>query len=265
MLSKIKKHAKQIHKHAKKHKHKVKHAKYGLKILVGALIAAVAIFSIPKIHHKLLKSYVTNKLVYVTNLDGSHGGTGFHVKAKSGKVYIMTNAHVCDGVGKDGNVFVSLENSERPMQRKIIESSVFTDLCLIEPLEGINGLDLASSVESSDIVYSVGHPALYPSTLSSGEIISEQMITIPVSLDTDNCTLPKNKIVTVQTFFGPMDACAIVIRGYLTNIVSMPGSSGSPVVNARGQVIGVIFAGRGDTNWSSLVSLVEVKKMLELR
>lgn len=262
MLKQIKK---QVSKQIKKHKQKARHLKSGLKILLAILIAATTIFSVPKLHHKLLKNYVTNRLVYVTNLDGSRGGTGFHVKAESGKVYIMTNSHVCDGVGKDGSVFVSLENSDRPMQRRIIESSVFTDLCLVEPVEGVEGLSLASSVENSDIVYSIGHPALYPSTLSSGEIIAEQMITIPVSLDVDNCNLPKNKIIAINTFFGPMDVCAIVIRGYLTNIVSMPGSSGSPVVNATGNVVGVIFAGRGDTNWSSLVSLVEVRKMLETR
>lgn len=256
---------KQIKKQIKKHKQKVKCLKTGLKAILTALLVATVIFSVPKIHQKVLKSYVTNRLVYVTNLDGSRGGTGFHVKAASGKIYIMTNSHVCDGIGKDGNVFISLENSDRPMQRKIIENSIFTDLCLIEPIEGVAGLSLASSVENSDIVYSIGHPALYPSTFSSGEIISEQMITVPVSFDVDSCALPKNKIISLNTFFGPINVCAIVVRGYLTNIVSMPGSSGSPVVNATGKVIGVIFAGRGDTNWSSLVSLFEVRKMLESR
>lgn len=239
--------------------------KLTLKFLILASLILSLPIAVPSIYRKVLKNYVTGKLVYVVDINMGRGGTGFHVKGKSGKTYIMTNSHVCDGVGKNGNIFILTENSSLPVQRRIIENSVYTDLCLIEPIEGIEGLSLSSGVSTGDIVHSIGHPSLYPSTMNSGEIITETFITIPVSFDTENCNLPKNKIVKARTFFGEMEMCAISVRSYLTNIESLPGNSGSPVVNSYGNVVAVLFAGRNDNHWAILVSLKEIKTMLETR
>lgn len=65
---------------------------------------------------------------------GTRGlGTGFHVKAKSGKTYILTNFHVCFLADKNGYMNAL---TDKTFQRvKVIRRSNFTDLCLLTPVK----------------------------------------------------------------------------------------------------------------------------------
>jgi len=220
----------------------------------------VIVFKLPELHDNYIRYFVGSKVVYITNEAGNSGGTGFHIKAPSGKVYILTNAHVC-GLAQDGQLFIHAEDDSRPIPRKVIEVSGFTDLCLVEPLPGYSGLTLGSEPHAGQDIEIVGHPQLYSLTKTKGQIIDERFIRV---LDPENekCDLPKNKKVTISTFFGDFDdVCIVEIKAYSSNAASLPGASGSPVVDFYGHVVAVNFAGN-QANWGFFVTFKDVVTFL---
>jgi len=238
--------------------------KYLLNVLLITVIATLVVISGPPIHYKMLRSYVADNVVRVTNEDGSSGGTGFHVIAPSGKTYILTNSHVC-GVSEDG-VTVTIVKRDRKYIKKIVKDSEFTDLCLIEPLGGMTGLSVSYRASLGEVLAVVGHPSLFDITMSRGELISEQMVKVfshylPIDKDgkmlTNDCEQPKHTIE--EGLWGT--ACIVNVQAYLSNIQILPGNSGSPLINFYGGVVGVAFAGTG-ANWGLFVTIEDINEFL---
>lgn len=228
------------------------------------LLTALMILKLPELHYSLLRSYVSSKVVKITNQTLNHGGTGVHVKTPHGSTFILTNAHVCR-VAENGFVWVTSEEGIT-IPRRVIESSNFTDLCLIEGMPGKSGLSLGNEPEVGDIEAVIGHPKLMPTTVSRGEIIGttevdvmDHVITDP---DSDRCDMPKNKIEEIMSMFGLVRICLIHIKAYLSNIVILPGNSGSPMVNKYGSLVGLAFAGDDDVHWGCIVILSDIEKFL---
>lgn len=228
------------------------------------LILVVSI-NYPNWHRMYLRNSTQKSVVKITNKLGNSGGTGFHIKSPSGKVYILTNGHVCE-LSQDGIIFIT-DDYNRQIPRQIIEESDITDLCLIEALPDYKGyLTVGSESELGDIVYPIGHPALMPTTMSQGEVIGFNEISVLTGIilsqeDADKCSAPKNKIEKAETFLGTLEFCTIHIKAGMTNSQILPGSSGSPVVNYWGHLTGVIFAGNA-ANWGFYVTLKDVKEFL---
>lgn len=244
-----------------------------------AVVMLVSLARLPELHRRILRDKVGAKVYKMTPGDGTFsGGTGFAVKATSGTTYIVTNDHVCKGVGIDGSILVT-DVDGKSMKRQIIEESEYTDLCIVEAPPGVEGLTLGSAPDIGDWVYAVGHPALRDNTLTQGEIIETEDISIPEGpmswinpetgeeevideadggITEEMCSAPKNtkEYIEIQSFFfsATVKYCFTVTRdAYNTNMQIQGGSSGSPVVNYWGNVIAVVFAG-DRMGWGSFVS-----------
>lgn len=236
-----------------------------LAVLAAFIISAT--YMVPRLHYNWLRKNVASQVVKITNEEANHGGTGFHVKTPSGKVVIMTNAHVCDGVKNDKNeVFIS-EDGTKPVARHILEISKTSDLCVVEPLDNKAGLEVKDKEPYGEIVYVVGHPKLRPITMGYGELTGKETVDV---LDhfinpkdkNDKCDLPKQKVKEVPFFFWKLKGCFIHIESNMSNISILPGNSGSPLVTDTGKVIGVAYASSSDDNWGNFVKLSDVKDML---
>lgn len=196
--------------------------------LFTAIAFAIVVFS-QEAHQAYLMHKVGKQVVLIVHPEG-HAGTGFYVQAPSGLVYIVTNKHVC-GNSKPGEIVgVSDDNSRRIIPRRVLETSQLGDVCIIEGLPGHEGLTLGSAAEVGDSVYSLGHPLAGPLDFQHGYIKQ-------------------------RTFY---EGEAI----FLTNLYIFPGSSGSPVFDKYGNVVGIIAMYQEQTKWGIGVDLSLIVELL---
>ena len=255
--------------------------------IVSAIIALIVLsVKSPEIHGHWLRQKVGSKVYIISDKLGGGGGTGFAVMAPSGRSYILTNDHVC-GISKDGRSVLVSNEEGLSIRRAIVARSEYTDLCLVESVPGVEGLKVGEEPDIGQIVASIGHPSLMPITLSRGEIIGAEDVVIPIGLISislpngeraqvppseggilpEDCMLPKHQqidvMVGVSIFVLPGTVCATVTKkAYRTNMQIQPGSSGSPVVNFFGNIVGVVFAG-DRASWAGVVSYRDVVRFLK--
>jgi hypothetical protein len=237
----------------------------------------------PFAHKRLIREYVGNRTVLI-QLDGKQG-TGFMVKGKSGKNYIMTNRHICD-IGKKiqitDNLDVAISYSKLPVyvegklmpylqEVRITNSS--HDLCLIEGIpDDTRSLNISGSLKIGDTVGIVSHVHGWPLSLFMGEYIGSKEISVVMGSKLGRTDCYEEPIIPVS--FGPktvldiltdsMTPCVFRAEASRITTYGAGGASGSPMVDLFGSVVGVMFAGSRESVFSSAaVPLYEVKKLLD--
>lgn len=240
---------------------------------IKALSAAIVLLSVgslimnaQRLHKDFIRSMVSDKVFMLTNSENTSGGTGFLVEAPSGKSYIVTNSHVCNIPGKQ--LFTEMEG--RRVKLRIREVSRFTDLCLVEQPGNLSGLDLASSIAIGEQVGIMGHPRLFPLTLSVGEYVGD-LKNLEMPLLEGECPADlegpmATKTVKFMSFFGEVEVVVCMLTVPVANISTakaLGGSSGSPVVNFWGNIVGVVFGGLTDNNDALVIPLEHLRDFLK--
>jgi S1-C subfamily serine protease len=235
--------------------------KKGTKLLLaGALafvVGAYMVLKAPQFHANYLRNKVGSRVATVLKTDQRGGGTGFFVKAASGKTVLLTNAHVCRLADSRKQLLVVTQDGQR-FKGKVIEIFKKHDLCVVENKTKIEGLKLSSGVDVGEEIAHLGHPSLFPLTLTRGQLIGYATLPImeDVMMETGKCAKGAKE---VNAFF--FIACIRELDSGLTTVPSQGGSSGSPIVGFTGTVVGVLFAG-DSMGWSVIVPLKYVKEFL---
>lgn len=156
-----------------------------------------------------------------TRLKGS--GSGFIYKIEGDSAYVMTNHHVVDG----GNKWKIITSRDDEIEGKVLGSDEYLDIAVIKVnkkdyMETISRASSDKKISLGDIVFTIGAPVGYEyrGTVTNG-IISGVNRLVEVSV--------KNS--------SQGDYVMEVIQ---TNAAVNPGNSGGPLLNASGEVIGVI-------------------------
>ena len=206
------------------------------------------------------------RIVKITPVDNEHsGGTGFAVKTAKGKTVTVSNAHVC-AVADNGKVAARWDNGRYTIL-DVLEVDEKHDLCLMSGLPGeIEGFDLAwQDVDINDPIYVIGHPLLYPNTYSEG-LVRERLglfLTLIIApKDREECESQKLEYREYKSLFGTVAVCGQTFDSFGTSVRIMPGNSGSPVFNFKGEVVGVVFAGDTRTGDGSYVPLEYLERLL---
>ena len=195
------------------------------------------------------------------------GGTGFIVKAPSGRKYLLTNAHIC----RIGNTLVAKDYKGRKTKVSVVEVYKKHDLCLMTAIQDLPALSVAASLQVKDKVHLLGHPALRALTKETGHFVGPTVIRLLTK-----CS-PKHQAFLKQIWINYPNLTGIIAmqyyrRKYCTkhmtsnhiNNIAYGGNSGSPVINIWGNVVGVLYAGRNDQPTAShTVPLKEIKNFLK--
>lgn len=221
-------------------------------------VGSYGVIKAPYLHNEYIRRKVGSQVVKLTEKTGRSGGTGFALQMPSGEVLTMTNSHVCE-LERLGQIYASIGRKKFPMT--ILEKSINADLCLLNGLPNMNGLEVAGGVEIGDVISVVGHPALMPLAVNSGELLGYQEVV--VMADDGPCEKEEGMYKTVEGFFGPV--CTEQFEAGLTTVVVLGGNSGSPVVDWKGDVVGVLFAGHGPegASWGVIVKLENLKEFIK--
>lgn len=214
------------------------------------------------LHRMYLRDYKGSSIVMLTNIDGMTGGTGFGVEHE-GEKYILTNAHVCqlDKLVPHG-LYVNLADG-RKVKAKILRVYKDHDLCLIRHVYGLNTLSLGETPSMGEMLHAVGYPSLQPKTLTSGEFVGYGTVFVAIeqAMFQDEFVDCRPTDI-VQRAFGSV-VCVRKFYASLTTIPILGGSSGSPILNSYGNVVGVAFAGSPmGNNWAKVVPVDFIKKFL---
>lgn len=168
---------------------------------------------------------------------GVGGGTAYAINTAEYGTLVITNEHICDMDPVDG-VFL-LDQDTKVWPTKVRRKGRLTDLCILEPPEDFvkkhKGLRLArtsTALVTGQILYVYGHPGLRKLTASSGAFVNETWI---------------------PTFGEYLESKVILVDR--ADIAIFPGSSGSPVLNEDGLVVGTVFAYEGPSNIALIIPL----------
>jgi putative serine protease PepD len=156
--------------------------------------------------------------IEVTSLQGSGTGSGFVIRSSATESYILTNNHVANGAGGNANITVQFQDQSQN-KATVVGADPSYDLAVLKVARG--DLPVAQLGDSSDVVVgdlsiAIGSPLGLTGTVTSG-IVSAL-----------------NRPVTAG---GQGDAS--FINAIQTDAAINPGNSGGPLINARGQVVGV--------------------------
>jgi S1-C subfamily serine protease len=156
---------------------------------------------------------------------GEATGSGFVI---DGEGHVLTNNHVVEGAEE---ISVKLGASEKSYGAEVIGTDPATDIALLKvdaPSSKLHPLQLgrSSEIEVGDPVVAIGNPFGLDRTVTSGIVSAlQRQIQAPNGFSIDN-----------------------VIQ---TDAAINPGNSGGPLINARGEVIGInsqIATGGGGGN-----------------
>jgi putative serine protease PepD len=159
--------------------------------------------------------------IEVTTAQGGAEGTGIVLSSDG---LILTNNHVvADAASGAGSISVTL-NDGSTADASIVGRDPVTDLAVIKA-QGVSGLTKATLGNSADLdpgeqVVAIGSPLGLQGTVTSG-IVSA--LNRPVRTGDDTGT----------------ETASTVIDAIQTDAAINPGNSGGPLVNLRGEVVGV--------------------------
>lgn len=164
-------------------------------------------------------------------------GSGSIVQAKSGHKYVITNWHVCLASQVDGVVSATFPEGTTLISRvKAYDSEA--DICILDFLaQKSPALVLGKSPALHDTIYSRGFP-LGILTESVGTLGPSITYDYTISLESvGECPKSTRKLYAPN---GILYGCEKRFYNNITTLYAQPGSSGSPVVDSHGEIVGIV-------------------------
>jgi len=204
------------------------------------------IIAAPTYYEKALIDY-TNTTVFKMKhsfLPGS--GTGFIIRSPKGLSYLATNDHVCEHLAVNGVLVAEANDAMRTRYNvKILARDSKQDVCITTSPTKVRGFLLGKVPKIGQKIQTFGHPAGGPLRHSRGEVIAARLSEVIYG------SFPELKTK--------------LVAGFEISAVSAGGSSGSPVLDSHGLVVGIVFAGMPFNPYTTLMVSVKYIEALLLK
>ena len=186
--------------------------------------------------------------IYLVTSENWHG-TGFAVQDDEGRVFIVTNRHVCGFQGVP-LIIKDYMGNEYPVTKRWLSRT--TDLCAIEAPANAIPLKIAKSTEVGAEFVTAGYPLVQFMQQNKGHVIgfSEDSIWLKHSIPEELSEAQCNDVGQIISNKGPDGKpyliCKVELKDVaVTDMFIGGGASGSPIIDAQThEVIGVLFGGK---------------------
>ena len=207
-----------------------------LSLLIPLNIALIIYLIYPIIELDIRKTSVLHSIVKISGERSS--GTGGVILYK-GKRYILSNSHVCD---KERYKYITYKGAHIG-QFEVVRDDAERDLCLIAfgskvtSGHSFRSILLAEKSYLGERVISAGYPQSQGPVVVVGVLLYED--DGPVFTSWEPCA------PGTRPYEDTPWACYRDMHLILSTLFVAPGQSGSPVINIRGELVGVIVATQG--------------------
>lgn len=189
---------------------------------------------------KASDSYIRNAVIKLTSPSGQC--TGVQIKAGS-KLKVLTAAH-CIGLVIDGKVRAQGEDGAT-VDLDFIAEDNNSDLMLLSGSDKFGSIDVAQSLRLYDKVHSMTHGAGAATFRMDGEALDEVsggFMIGEVYTPEEVAECVKHKKYTIELDMSGM-ICVLNVQSLRSTAQALPGSSGGPLVNAAGELVGIVSYG----------------------
>lgn len=194
-------------------------------------------------------------------------GSASLIKAPSGHVFMLTNFHVCIDANIDNKVVGSFPDG-KVVSGPVVSQDPVSDLCLIDIKDqNLGYLNIAEGeVVFNQLLYTRGFPhGILGEYEGRAFALDDFQWTYSIN-DLGECP---SSTVKIYGHNGRLVGCRVTSENVITTIYSAPGSSGSPVVNTAGELVGVIEShlheGTDRRGSAGLVPLHAIRSFLKKR
>lgn len=195
-------------------------------------------------------------------------GTGFAVKV-DGKTVVVTNAHVCNAGLEDGKMVAA--SIDPPQELKILKVSHQYDLCVLEAFKGAKPYKLSklTAPAKGSNVHTLGFPALKALQKTEGKFLGFMNYEngLFIWLSENECKAAGGR----WTYVGPNNItpsffiCLKEETLWISTLKLDGGASGSPLLNDKNQVVGVVSVAVGRNGLAGGVPLHHLKEFLGVK
>jgi S1-C subfamily serine protease len=215
-----------------------------ISLLVGALIAALTAISVSsaKLDPVSIAERSKDK-IYRVEIKDQFVGTAFAMEV-NGKPTLVTAGHICD-IFKAEKVAplakAAVDDKGVRFALSKFRLSGKHDLCIMDQLpDDAPAFELSQEPQAREEAWAVGFPAGRALSVTSGMVVGKGRAQMPMQKSKEDCKGEVFSWQKVQMFFFEVELCVFDGWSTDTTVAVAPGSSGSPLLNADGEVIGVV-------------------------
>jgi S1-C subfamily serine protease len=236
-----------------------------IKVAIALLLAVVLCTAFRTGYKKYTKatdSYIRDRVVMLTGNDRLC--TGIEILTPSGKKAILTAAH-CKALLIDDMVVAKAENGDEYVL-SFIAIDPAHDLMLLTSLDD-KYITVAESIYPHEKVHSLTHGRGFSTYRTDGELLDERSLTFPIFEITSDEEM--NKCPTTPYEKAVLDInrmkrfCVVKFTLQATTAMIVPGSSGGPILDENGELVGIVKASDGDFGY--MVPLRSIQHFLRNR
>ncbi|MGI6665018.1 MAG: trypsin-like peptidase domain-containing protein [Christensenellaceae bacterium] len=186
-----------------------------------SVLAPVYAAGIPK---PVLNARASVVRIVVQTWDAAYSGTGFVIHKEKGVTYFATNSHVVDF--ENASISVWIGESEEKFAR-VVYNEPDLDLAIISVKKelGAEPLLINTDVSQGDAVYAIGFPA------------AADHISNTITHTQDDVTITDGVVSAIRSV--EMVDGGEKVKLLQINASINPGNSGGPLLNQKGEVVGI--------------------------